>query len=168
MQECTFQPNIHKGFRPSKSHHAWPQHRPFRRDQNGFLRGEGSKAPVAQGDGSRHLPTGCAWSWQLRARSEEPAWRAKPGAPTAEKEGMQFGDYFPNSESQIEERKTRDWTSHVRLQCDQLEMVRKPDGDRSVLMFANRFLELRQAEKARREHLRRECCKNLGFRRKSV
>jgi hypothetical protein len=81
---------------------------------------------------------------------------------------MQFGECYPSSESAVSERRMRDWTAHVRLQCDQLEMVRRPAGDRSVLMFANRFLELRSAEKAKREHLRRECMTNLGFRRKSV
>merc|ERR1719253_129633 len=99
MQECTFQPNLHKGVNPSANHNAWPQHRPFRRDTNGFLRGEFNKSPVATGNTPRHLPGGDTWGWQLRSRSAEP----DRSTAVVEKPAMQFGDLFEKSDHSIHE-----------------------------------------------------------------
>jgi hypothetical protein len=157
LQECTFQPNLHKSMVPTSNLQAWPQHRPFRRDENGFLRGEMHKPSVAQGQDPRHLPSGDPFLWSLRSKSAEP----RPGVP--EKPDMQFGETFEHTDKHIAEKRNRDWGSHVRLQCDQLEMIRRPEGDQAVVLFANRFLELRAVERTKRDNFRRECKKNLGF-----
>merc|ERR1712146_403141 len=99
--------------------------------------------------GTRHLP-GPEKSifWSMRSRSEPPIRYRRCETP---KNDMHFGECFPNSASQNHELHKRDWSAHIRLQCDYLEVLRKPEGDEDVLLFANRFLELRKVERMQRE-----------------
>merc|ERR1719424_1076644 len=66
LQECTFQPNLHKVVHPNEHN---PIHRPFRTDEKGFNK-DYKHTPVASGTSARTLPTiGSAWEWALRSRS---------------------------------------------------------------------------------------------------
>jgi hypothetical protein len=166
MEECTFQPNLHKGLAHGTEGPA-PQHRPFRRDANGFLR-EFEKKPVATGTTPRALPgahtSGCAphgtWEWSLRSHSVPPG--GSEGLED-EKRIMQFGNTCGLTENMKKEKHLRDWSTHVRLSSHQLEVMRRPEGDQAVKQFAKRFLELRAAEQFKMQTVKRECQTNLGF-----
>jgi hypothetical protein len=171
MEECTFQPNIHKGLAAGgfvAADGSAPQHRPFRRDANGFLR-EFEKKPVATGTTPRALPGSNGpgespageWEWSLRSSSVPPG--GSENGEDGEKRIMYFGNTCGLTENQKKERQLRDWTTHVRLSSNHMEVIRRPEGDQAVKQFAKRFLELRAAEQFKMQTVKRECQTNLGF-----
>jgi hypothetical protein len=166
MEECTFQPNLHKGL-ASGAEGAGPQHRPFRRDEHGFLR-EYEKKPVATGTTPRALPgsggpkeaPAGTWEWSLRSSSVPPGGSSEHAE---EERTMHFGTTCAITDHMKKEKHLRDWSTHVRLSSAQLEVIRRPEGDQAVKQFAKRFLELRAAEHFKMQTVKRECQTNLGF-----
>jgi hypothetical protein len=174
MEECTFQPNLHKGIGATGTDGSAPQHRPFRRDAQGFLR-EFEKKPVATGTNHRMLPgpmlvgdaPAGAWEWSLRSSSVPPGGSETPAYLAPNEQDMQFGNSSGLTESMKKEKHLRDWSTHVRLSSSHMEVIRRPEGDQAVKQFAKRFLELRAAEQFKMQTVKRECQTNLGFKSRS-
>jgi len=148
LQECTFQPNLHKPL--GRDSAAGAQHRAFRRNEaTGFNRAVSDEPKnKATGNEQRHLPSDHEpWLSSLRVK------------PLDGKNDMMFGDLFLRSATQIRETHDRDWGFHVRLSCKELELVSTPAGDAAVDLFAKRFLALRERTAIHREGKRREARK---------